>query len=79
MLHVVRQLLAIGVRQGASQLVSHQSHHLTSRQEFDGGEGFSEAVTAVCERGGVLHNEVTTVDELVDGADAALVCALPKN
>ena len=38
----------------------------------------SEAVTAVRERGGVLHNEVTAVDELVDSADAALVRALQK-
>ena len=55
-----------------SHIISRAAKHLT------GGEGFSEAVTAVRERGGVLHNEVTAVDELVDGADAALVRALQK-
>ena len=41
-------------------------------------EALCEAVTAVSEREGILHNEVTAVDELIDGADGALVRALQE-
>ena len=42
------------------------------------GETFCEAVIAVSERRGALHNEIATVDELIDGADGACVCVRSK-